>query len=205
MRGSSALILHTIFRLRVDGLENLPREGGIVLAPMHRSYIDTLAVGAALKKRRFRAMAKYELFFVPLIGRAIAMGGAFPVRRGVQDMEAYATAMRMLREGRLLLVFPEGTRNRHGKARPQLGAALLALDAGAAFVPIAIAGTDRIRCCRRASRRSPSSSSSRSGSTTCRPTTSAARRTPPPSAGRRRSRPALRTCPLAARSAQAAR
>jgi 1-acyl-sn-glycerol-3-phosphate acyltransferase len=145
VRGSSALILHTIFRLRVDGLENLPREGGIVLAPMHRSYIDTLAVGAALKKRRFRAMAKYELFFVPLIGRAIAMGGAFPVRRGVQDMEAYATAMRMLREGRLLLVFPEGTRNRHGKARPQLGAALLALDAGAAFVPIAIAGTDRFR------------------------------------------------------------
>jgi 1-acyl-sn-glycerol-3-phosphate acyltransferase len=145
VRGTSALFLHTIFRLRVDGLENIPLHGGVVLAPMHRSYLDTLAVGVSLNKRRFRAMAKYELFFVPLIGRAIAMGGGFPVRRGVQDMEAYDTAMRLLHDGAMLLVFPEGTRNRHGKARPQLGAARLALDAGAAFVPVAIAGTDRIR------------------------------------------------------------
>jgi 1-acyl-sn-glycerol-3-phosphate acyltransferase len=145
VRGTSGLFLHTIFRLRVDGLENIPLHGGVVLAPMHRSYLDTLAVGVSLNKRRFRAMAKYELFFVPLIGRAIAMGGGFPVRRGVQDMEAYDTAMRLLHDGAMLLVFPEGTRNRHGKARPQLGAARLALDAGAAFVPVAIAGTDRIR------------------------------------------------------------
>ena len=145
VRGTSALFLHTIFRLRVDGLDNIPLHGGVVLAPMHRSYLDTLAVGVSLNKRRFRAMAKYELFFVPLIGRAIAMGGGFPVRRGVQDMEAYDTAMLLLHEGAMLLVFPEGTRNRHGKARPQLGAARLALDAGAALVPVAIAGTDRIR------------------------------------------------------------
>jgi 1-acyl-sn-glycerol-3-phosphate acyltransferase len=145
VRGTSGLFLHTIFRLRVDGLENIPLHGGVVLAPMHRSYLDTLAVGVSLNKRRFRAMAKYELFFVPLIGRAIAMGGGFPVRRGVQDMEAYDTAMRLLHDGAMLLVFPEGTRNRHGAARPQLGAARLALDAGAAFVPVAIAGTDRIR------------------------------------------------------------
>jgi 1-acyl-sn-glycerol-3-phosphate acyltransferase len=145
VRGTSAILLHGIFRLRVDGLEKLPLEGGVVLAPMHRSYLDTLAVGVSLKKRRFRAMAKYELFFVPLVGRAIALGGGFPVRRGVQDMEAYATAMSMLHDGKMLLVFPEGTRNRHGKARPQLGAARLALDSGAAFVPVAIAGTDRIR------------------------------------------------------------
>jgi 1-acyl-sn-glycerol-3-phosphate acyltransferase len=123
----------------------VPATGGVVLAPMHRSYLDTLAIGVSLRPRRFRAMAKYELFFVPLIGRAIAMGGGFPVRRGVQDMEAYDTAMRLLHDGAMLLVFPEGTRNRHGKARPQLGAARLALDAGAAFVPVAIAGTDRIR------------------------------------------------------------
>jgi 1-acyl-sn-glycerol-3-phosphate acyltransferase len=60
-------------------------------------------------------------------------------------MEAYAKAMGLLRDGGVLLVFPEGTRNRDGKARPQLGAARLALDAGAAFVPVAIEGTERIR------------------------------------------------------------
>jgi 1-acyl-sn-glycerol-3-phosphate acyltransferase len=112
---------------------------------MHRSYLDTLAVGVSLRGRRFRAMAKYELFLVPVIGRMIALGGGFPVRRGVQDMDAYEEAMRLLREGAILLVFPEGTRNRHGKARPQLGAARLALDAGAPFLPVSIAGTDRIR------------------------------------------------------------
>src|SRR5712675_1404526 len=51
-----------------------------------------------------------------------AQGGVFPVRRAVQDMEAYEAALRMLRDGDMLLVFPEGTRNREGKARPQLGA-----------------------------------------------------------------------------------
>jgi 1-acyl-sn-glycerol-3-phosphate acyltransferase len=145
VRGTSALVLHGIFRLSVDGLENVPPTGGVVLAPMHRSYLDTLAIGVSLKPRRFRAMAKYELFFVPVIGRAIALGGGFPVRRGVQDMEAYDKAMELLGEGAVLLVFPEGTRNRHGKARPQLGAARLALDAGAAFVPVAIEGTERIK------------------------------------------------------------
>jgi 1-acyl-sn-glycerol-3-phosphate acyltransferase len=145
VRGVSALLLRSVFRLSTTGLENVPPEGGVVLAPMHRSYIDTLAVGVSLRGRRFRAMAKYELFFVPVIGRAIALGGGFPVRRGVQDTEAYETAMGLLRDGDMLLVFPEGTRNRHGKARPQLGAARLALEAGAALVPVAIAGSDRIK------------------------------------------------------------
>ena len=112
---------------------------------MHRSYLDTLAIGVSLRPRRFRAMAKYELFFVPLIGRAIALGGGFPVKRGVQDMAAYDGALQLLRDGTVLLVFPEGTRNRNGKARPQLGAARLALDAGAAFLPVAIEGTERIK------------------------------------------------------------
>jgi 1-acyl-sn-glycerol-3-phosphate acyltransferase len=133
------------FRLRASGLENVPAQGGVVLAPMHRSYADSLAVGVPLKQRRFRAMAKYELFGVPLVGRMIAMGGGFPVRRAVQDMEAYQAALRMLRDGEMLLVFPEGTRNRDGKARPQLGAARLALEAGVALVPVSIRGSDRIK------------------------------------------------------------
>jgi 1-acyl-sn-glycerol-3-phosphate acyltransferase len=133
------------FRLSASGLENVPDEGGVVLAPMHRSYVDSLAVGVPLKRRRFRAMAKYELFLVPVVGRAIALGGGFPVRRAVQDMEAYEAALRLLREGDMLLVFPEGTRNRDGSARPQLGAARLALEAGVALVPVSILGSDRIK------------------------------------------------------------
>jgi 1-acyl-sn-glycerol-3-phosphate acyltransferase len=133
------------FRLSASGLENVPAKGGAVLAPMHRSYTDSLAVGVPLKKRRFRAMAKYELFQVPVVGRAIALGGGFPVRRNIQDMEAYEAALSLLRGGDMLLVFPEGTRNRDGKARPQLGAARLALEAGVPLVPVSILGSDRIK------------------------------------------------------------
>ncbi|HET6171615.1 MAG TPA: lysophospholipid acyltransferase family protein [Gaiellales bacterium] len=133
------------FRLTASGIENVPTEGGVVLAPMHRSYVDSLAVGVPLKQRQFRAMAKYELFLVPVVGRAIALGGGFPVRRGVQDMEAYEAALALLRGGDMLLVFPEGTRNRDGSARPQLGAARLALEAAVALVPVSISGSDRIK------------------------------------------------------------
>jgi 1-acyl-sn-glycerol-3-phosphate acyltransferase len=133
------------FRLSSSGLANVPAEGGVVLAPMHRSYVDSLAVGVPMKQRRFRAMAKYELFLVPLVGRAIALGGGFPVRRNIQDMEAYEAALGLLRGGDMLLVFPEGTRNRDGKARPQLGAARLAIEAGVALVPVSILGSDRIK------------------------------------------------------------
>ena len=145
VRNSGSVLLHTVFRMRTTGHENVPAEGGVMLAAMHRSYLDTLAVGASLKGRRFRAMAKYELFFVPLLGVTIAAGGAFPVRRGVQDNEAYEKALKMLRDGDVLLVFPEGTRNRHGQARPQLGAARLAIEAGATLVPVSIEGSERIK------------------------------------------------------------
>jgi 1-acyl-sn-glycerol-3-phosphate acyltransferase len=145
VRLTSGLLLHTVFRISATGLDNVPSEGGVVLAPMHRSYIDSLAVGVPLKQRRFRAMAKYELFLVPVIGKAIALGGGFPVRRAVQDMEAYEAALRLLRGGEMLLVFPEGTRNRDGSARPQLGAARLALEAGVALVPVSIGGSERIK------------------------------------------------------------
>ena len=91
-------------------------------------------------------MAKYELFFVPVIGRAIALGGGFPVRRGVQDMAAYETAMAPpARRRACCSSSPRARAIAHGKARPQLGAARLALEAGAAFVPVSIAGSDRIK------------------------------------------------------------
>jgi 1-acyl-sn-glycerol-3-phosphate acyltransferase len=60
-------------------------------------------------------------------------------------MEAYEAALTMLREGQILLVFPEGTRNRDGSARPQLGAARLAIEAGVALIPVSIGGSDRIK------------------------------------------------------------
>jgi 1-acyl-sn-glycerol-3-phosphate acyltransferase len=90
-------------------------------------------------------MAKIELYRNPLLAWVLKHGGAFPVDRGKQDRQAVETALALLRSGELLCMYPEGTRNRDGKARVHTGAARLALEAGAAFVPVAVRGTDEVR------------------------------------------------------------
>jgi 1-acyl-sn-glycerol-3-phosphate acyltransferase len=93
-------------------------------------------------------MGKSELFN-PVLGPLLRAGGAFPVRRGERDAEAIATAVRLCREGQVVVMFPEGTRRKKGlrkrhEARAHTGAARIALRAGAPLVPAAIKGTDRI-------------------------------------------------------------
>jgi 1-acyl-sn-glycerol-3-phosphate acyltransferase len=142
-------VLRLVFRQRVRGRENLPREGGYVLAANHWSNFDPWALGLPLFPRRYlRFMAKAELFWFPL-GPFIAAAGAFKVRRGERDTEAIATAVRLCREGHVVVMFPEGTRRAKGlrkrfEARWHLGAARIALEAGVALVPAAIAGTERL-------------------------------------------------------------
>ena len=144
VRGISSVWMYGLHRMTATGQDNVPKTGGVVLAPTHRSLLDIPAVGVPLK-RSYRAMAKAELFEIPVLGAVIRNGGTFPVRRGEQDMEAYERALRLLRGGEMLLIFPEGTRNVDGKTRPQLGAARLALESGAQLVPAAIVGSSTPR------------------------------------------------------------
>ena len=148
--GLSWPILYVLYRLRARGLENLPAEGGYVLACNHVSSLDPWPLGLPLWPRRFlRFMAKSELYWWPL--RYVLDGaGAFPVRRGQADLEAIETAVRLAREGHVIAMFPEGTRRRKGlvkrfEARPRSGAARIALEAGVPLVPAAVVGTDRLR------------------------------------------------------------
>jgi 1-acyl-sn-glycerol-3-phosphate acyltransferase len=133
------------FRLKATGAENVPRTGGVVLASLHRSNWDTFALGVPLRHRTLRPMAKVELYRNPVLGWIISHGGGFPVDRGKADEQAVATAIALLRAGELLCMYPEGTRNRSGKARVHTGAARLALESGAALVPVAHRGTDQVR------------------------------------------------------------
>lgn len=142
-------VLYGLFRLRARGVENLPASGGYVLACNHLSSLDPWPLGLPLWPRRFlRFMAKSELYWWPL-RLVLDAGGAFKVRRGLADVEAIETAVRLAREGNVIAMFPEGTRRQKGlvkrhEARPRSGAARIALEAGVPLVPAAVAGTDRL-------------------------------------------------------------
>jgi 1-acyl-sn-glycerol-3-phosphate acyltransferase len=147
--GLSWPVLRWMYRLRAEGQENLPAEGGFVLAANHISNLDPWPLGLPLWPRRFlRFMAKSELYWWPL-GQAITAGGGFPVRRGERDLEAINTAVDLARGGNVVAMFPHGTRQRKGlvkryQPKAHTGAARIALEAGVPLVPAAIAGTDRL-------------------------------------------------------------
>ncbi len=142
-------VLRGLYRLRAEGRENLPLEGGYVLAANHSSNLDPWPLGVPLWPNNFlRFMAKSELYWWPL-NHLINAGGGFPVRRGERDLEAINTAVDLVRAGHVVAMFPHGTRQRKGlvkryQPKAHTGAARIALEAGVPLVPAAIAGTDRL-------------------------------------------------------------
>lgn len=144
----SAPVVKGLYRLRARGVEHLP-EGGFVLAANHTSNFDPWPLGIPLlPDRQLRFMAKAELFN-PIFTPILRGGGAFKVRRGEGDVEAMRTAIELVRQGEIVVMFPEGTRRAKGLrkkhvARAHTGAARIALTAGAPLVPAAIVGTDRL-------------------------------------------------------------
>lgn len=145
----TGLPARALFRMRWTGLGNVPGTGGFVLAANHTSNLDPWAIGLPLyRTHSLRFMAKSELYWFPL-GPVLTVAGAFPVRRGERDVEAFTTAVRLCREGHVVVMFPEGTRRKKGmrkrhRPRPHTGAARIALEAGVPLVPAAISGIDRL-------------------------------------------------------------
>jgi len=107
-------IFKFMFNLEIEGREKVPPEGGVVLAANHRSYLDPVVL-ALVSPRKMNFMAKEELFNNPLFGYLISRLGAFPLRRDRIDRRAYQKALMVLREGRILALFPEGTRSLSGR------------------------------------------------------------------------------------------
>jgi 1-acyl-sn-glycerol-3-phosphate acyltransferase len=142
-------VLHGLFRLDARGVENLPPEGGFVLAANHTSNLDPWPLGLPLwPKRQLLFMGKVEIFN-PILGPFLRAGGAFPVRRGEADLEAIERAVELCRSGAVVAMFPEGTRQRKGlrkkfEHRARTGSARIALRAGVPLIPAALKGTDRL-------------------------------------------------------------
>jgi 1-acyl-sn-glycerol-3-phosphate acyltransferase len=143
------LIARGITRVRVEGaLDEIPREGPVILAANHLSNGDSVILGAWLTKqlgRRIHWLGKKEMLEWPIIGWIARHGGIHPVDRAAADVEAFRTAERVLNEGHVLMIFPEGTRSPTGELqKPKDGLAMLALRTGAPIIPIGIANTDRV-------------------------------------------------------------
>ncbi len=143
---SVARILCRVFllilrRWEIIGLENFPQNGGVIAAANHVSYWDPVVVGCSLN-RPVHFMAKAELFKVPVLGPIITAFNAFPVQRGKSDRNAIRKAVEILNAGKVLGVFPEGTRSSSGELlKPHLGAAMLAYKTGVPIMPIAVIGS----------------------------------------------------------------
>jgi 1-acyl-sn-glycerol-3-phosphate acyltransferase len=134
-------LVKLVVPLRVYGVDRVPRQGGVVLAFNHFSWIDPPAFGAACP-RTIHYMAKVEAHRVPGLGQLIRSFGAFSVRRGESDREAVRLMRQAVQDGHALGLFAEGTRQRAGEpGAVQPGAAMVAIQEGVPIVPAAIHGS----------------------------------------------------------------
>ncbi|MGQ0574643.1 MAG: lysophospholipid acyltransferase family protein [Pseudonocardia sp.] len=143
--------MRLLCRPTIEGAEHVPADGGAILASNHLAVADSFFLPLLLP-RKVTFLAKREYFTAPgLLGRLKKMFftgmGQVPVDRsgGSAAMAAMATSIRLLREGHLLGIYPEGTRSPDGKLyKGKTGVARMALEADVAVVPVAMIGTDRV-------------------------------------------------------------
>jgi len=135
-------VCRALWRVEVRGAHNVPASGAFVLAPVHRSNIDTLLCGC-VTRRRVRFMGKDSLWKHRWSGKLLSSLGGFPVHRGTADREAMRVCEAALRAGEPVVVFPEGTRQSGPAVQPLFeGAAFVAARAGVPIVPVGIGGSD---------------------------------------------------------------
>jgi 1-acyl-sn-glycerol-3-phosphate acyltransferase len=141
------IVAAPLTRVRVEGRENVPASGGLLVICNHASNADgPVLVGylAPALGRPMTMLGKEEAMRWPLVGWGMRQNGVVGIRRGATDLEAFRIASKTLDDGRVLIVFPEGTRSRDGKLQPaKEGATVLAVRSGAPILPVAIAGSHR--------------------------------------------------------------
>jgi 1-acyl-sn-glycerol-3-phosphate acyltransferase len=135
------LLNRVLFRTSVDGADQVPRHGPVIIAPVHRSFIDFF-VASEVTRRKLHYMAKDSLWKSGVLARILPAVGAFPVHRESADREALRRAQQVLDAGEVLILFPEGER-RSGPVVADLheGVAFLAARTGAIVVPVGIGGS----------------------------------------------------------------
>jgi 1-acyl-sn-glycerol-3-phosphate acyltransferase len=130
-------------RITVEGRERVPTQGAFLLAPVHRSILDT-PISAAVTRRRLRFMGADKYWKSKRFGRLLSALGGFPVTRGTADREALQRCIEILQRGEPLVLFPEGERKSGDVVQPLFdGATYIAVKAGVPIVPVGIGGSER--------------------------------------------------------------
>jgi 1-acyl-sn-glycerol-3-phosphate acyltransferase len=136
--------VRTYLRATIEGREHVPATGPFVLAPVHRSYVDT-PIASSVTRRRLRFMGKDTLWKRRFSAWALSSLGGFPVTRGTADRQALQRCIEVLQSGEPLVLFPEGERKSGPIVQPLFdGAVYVALKAGVPIVPVGIGGSERV-------------------------------------------------------------
>ena len=140
------LVLNILFRIEVINKDNIPEKGAALLCANHTSELDMFFIGLRIK-RWVHYMAKEELFKNPVMSLILRKLGAFPVKRGKGDVGAIRNVFKLLDEGHIVGMFPEGTRLK-GKVRDKTkikpGAALIAINSSVPIIPVAVDWNHRL-------------------------------------------------------------
>lgn len=138
------LILKVFYQIEVKGLENLPQERGIIICSNHTNNLDPLMV-ACFVNRPIHYMAKKELFKNKFITYILRKVNAFPVDRGKADISAIKHALKIVKQGNVLGIFPEGTRTKiEGTSKAEPGIAMIAIKGKVEVIPVGIIGKYKI-------------------------------------------------------------
>lgn len=144
VRGIFYIYYRLFVRWRIIGADRVPDEGAVIICGNHYHWADPVVIACAYRRRPIHYMAKDELFRPGWFGYLLGKVHAYPVKRGAPDRNALKTTLTLLEEGRIVGIFPEGTRSRTGdvgKAEPGIG--LFTHRGQATVVPVGIAGSNR--------------------------------------------------------------
>ena len=135
------LLFKMFFRLRIFGRENFPKEGPVIVAPNHASFLDPMIVGVGAP-RKLNYLARDTLFRSRLFARILYFVHVSPIKRESGDINAFKLALNRLSQSKPVLVFPEGTRSKDGDLQgPKSGIGFLQTVSGASIIPCYVKGS----------------------------------------------------------------
>ena len=139
------IIATPLFRIRVHGIENIPKDEKYIICANHKSFLDPIFVALAIN-RQVHFIAKKELFEIPILKSILKKLNAIPAQRDGKDLSVLRDSIKLIKKGKILGIFPEGTRvKKVSEENMKTGVAMIASRAGADVIPVFINSNYKFR------------------------------------------------------------